>query len=51
MNFTIKTGDGGLKFTNEAPWQITITFLKRGKLVSMYILTYQLNSTKNSLIV
>ena len=39
MNFTIKTGDGGLKFTNEAPWQITITFLKRGKLVSMYILT------------
>ena len=40
MNFTIKTGDGGLKFTNEAPWQITITFLKRGKLVSTtYILT------------
>ena len=40
MNFTIKTGEGELKFTNEAPWQITITFLKRGKLlVSMYILT------------
>ena len=33
MNFTIKTGEGELKFTNEAPWQITITFLKRGKLL------------------